>query len=150
MLSGHWVRVTKFDPRAVAVYLRHYSARVYRDGRPRRQFMPPGETLVLLTPACDALFAWYRATVDRADHQEGVACTVFRNESPVLSSVLIAEACERAWDRWPGRRLFTYVADAKVRSVNPGCCFKEAGWRSCGRNKDGRLSVLERFPEAVS
>jgi hypothetical protein len=144
--GGYWLPSNKFDPRAVALYMRHYSARHYADGRPRRQFMPPGETMVLLTADCLALFAWCKNRVPRYDGQAGVACTIFRNEGPILSSLLVREACELAWERWHGERLFTYVWDAKVRSANPGYCFKAAGWRSCGRNKDGRLSILEAFP----
>jgi hypothetical protein len=41
--------------------------------------------------------------------QRGVNCAVFRNESSVLSSELIREACGLAWTRWPGERLYTYV-----------------------------------------
>jgi hypothetical protein len=52
-----------------------------------------------------------------------------------------------AWQRWPGKRLFTYVWDAKVKSANPGYCFKKAGWQHCGRNADGRLTILEKLPE---
>jgi hypothetical protein len=37
------------------------------------------------------------------------------------------------------------TADAAA-SANPGYCFKQAGWRTCGRNKDGRLTILERLP----
>lgn len=78
-------------------------------------------------------------------------CSIFRNESEVLSSLLIEEACQLAWQRWPRQRLFTYVWDDKVKSPNPGYCFKLAGFKYCGRNKDGRLSLLERLPipEAV-
>lgn len=139
-----WFPVNKFDPRAVGLYLRHYSARHYADGRARRQFAPPGETMLLLTPECDALFGWVRNRVERFDGQEGVCCFVFRNESARLSSDLILEADELAFERWPGERHFTYVDDAKIASSNPGYCFKRAGWRFCGRNKDGRLSILEK------
>jgi hypothetical protein len=75
-----------------------------------------------------------------------VNCAIFRNEGQRLSSDLILAAEEMAWRRWPGERLFTYVWDAKVKSVNPGYCFKMAGWTSCGRNKDGRLTILEKWP----
>lgn len=43
-------------------------------------------------------------------------------------------------------RLFTYVEPGKIRSTNPGYCFKKAGWRACGRNKTGKLVLLERLP----
>jgi len=104
--------------------------------------------MVLLTASCDALFVWHHPVMARLSGQEGVNCTIFRNESPVLSSELIREACKLAWQRWPGARLFTYVADAKIRSTNPGACFKKAGWRRCGRNATGKLTILELLPEA--
>lgn len=142
--GGYWIETKDGDPRGLFLYERHYSARRYRDGRKRRLFVGPGEKVVLLTPYCDALFVWrkFRST----GNQHGVNCAVFRNESGLLSSDLIREACELAWRRWAGERLYTYVEDAKVRSTNPGCCFLKAGWRRCGRNKDGRLTVLECLP----
>jgi hypothetical protein len=146
LIDGHWLPSNHADPRAIALYLRHYSARHYRDGRIRRQFCPPGEKMVLLTQGCDALFVWHHPIMDRLSGQVGVNCTIFRNESAVLSSDLIREASELAWKRWPGERLFTYVADAKIRSTNPGACFKKAGWRTCGRNATGKLTILERLP----
>ena len=134
-----WIRVQDGDPRAVALYRRHYSANPKADNR--KGICGPGETMILLTPECDALFAWQKQQ-DRRDGQQGVNCTVFRNESPRLSSELIQEASERAWDKWPGERLFTFVADYAVKSVNPGYCFKKAGWNTCGRTKGG-LVILE-------
>ena len=101
--------------------------------------------MVLLTGDCLALFVWQRSTIPRYDEQTGINCSVFRNEGPLLSSMLIVEAMELAWRRWPGERLFTYVAEAKIQSVNPGYCFKKAGWQTCGRNKTGRLTVLECY-----
>lgn len=151
-LAGHWYSVREDDPRALAMYLRHYSsskARGLRGPVPLRgnaaKFVGPGASLVLLTPGTDALFVWRKQQL-RADDQTGVECSIFRNEGPLLSSDLIREASGLAWQRWPGERLFTYVWDAKVRSVNPGYCFKMAGWRVCGRNADGRLTILEIRP----
>ena len=145
LIGTYWLPVRDGDRRALALYLRHYSARRYRDGRRRTRFVGPGERMVLLSPRCDALFVWRRFTSD--DGQHGVNCAVFRNESNVLSSTLIREAVGWAWQKWPGERLYTYVCPAKVRSTNPGACFQRAGWRVCGRNKDGRLIILELLPE---
>ena len=144
-LDGPWVGIHDGDPRGIALYHRHYSARHYRNGRRRTLFVGPGQKMVLLTLRADALFVWRKFISDVG--QEGVNCAVFRNEGPELSSDLILAAEEMAWGRWPGERLFTYVWDAKVRSDNPGYCFKMAGWTSCGRNKDGRLTILEKNPE---
>ena len=149
MIDGHWLASHRADPRAVSLYARHYSAYRYRDGRRRTRFVGPGESMILLTVNCDALFVWLHNTVERFDKQEGVNCTVFRNESSIRSSDLIREAVSLAWRRWPGKRLFTYVGDAKIRSSNPGYCFQMAGWRKCGRNADGRLTILEILPPAM-
>ena len=34
------------------------------------------------------------------------------------------------------------VNPRKIGSVNPGYCFKKAGWSQVGMNKDGRLILL--------
>lgn len=142
LVDGYWLPIKDGDPRALGLYLRHYSARHYRDGRPRRLFVGPGEKMVLMTERCDALFVWRKFIDDTVPAQRGVNCAVFRNESLVLSSALIREACELAWQRWPGERLYTYVNSAKVRSTNPGFCFLKAGWRRCGETKGG-LMIFE-------
>jgi hypothetical protein len=142
--GGYWIETKDGDPRGLWLYERHYSAYRYKDGRKRRLFVGPGEKMVLLTPYCDALFVWRKFR--SMDGQQGVNCAVFRNESGILSSELIEEACGLAWRRWPGERLYTYVNDAKVRSANPGFCFVMAGWRRCGRNGDGSLTILEHLP----
>ena len=144
-IDGNWIGIHDADPRGIALFQRHYSARHYTNGQRRTKFVGPGEHMVLLTITGDALFVW-RKFISDAD-QIGINCAIFRNEGPVLSSELILEAEELAWQRWPGIRLFTYVWDSKVESVNPGYCFKVAGWKTCGRNADGRLTILEKLPE---
>lgn len=139
-----WVPSRDGDPDALALYLRHYSARQYRDGRRRRLFVGPGEKTVLLTPERDALFVWRKFRSMDAT-QTGVNCAVFRNESRHLASDLIRQACEIAWRRWPGQRLYTYVNPRRVKSCNPGYCFLVAGWWKCGVSKKG-LTILETVP----
>lgn len=98
--------------------------------------------MVLMTIGCDALFVW-RKFID-ASGQTGVNCAVFRNESNILSSTLILEAEQHAWQRWPGERLYTYVNALAVKSANPGYCFKMAGWSACGHTKAKGLVILEK------
>jgi hypothetical protein len=150
--DGHWLPTTKFDPRVVSMYLRHYSAAnsikekdyAHRKSRYQHGVGGVGQSLALITLDGQATFLWLNNTVERYDKQEGVVCTLFRNEGPLLSSMLVAEADEIAWQRWPDEpRHFTYVEDSKVASVNPGYCFQKAGWTKAGRNKDGRLTILE-------
>ena len=146
---GNWYAVKDGDPRAVSLYQRHYSARKSNasfEKRLRYGVSGVGQSMVLITPEADALFVWQHSTIERYDHQVGVNCSVFRNEGQVQSSDLIREASSLAWGRWPSKRLWTYVWDEEVRSVNPGYCFKMAGWKNCGRNKDGRLTILEKLP----
>lgn len=147
LVPGYWFASHHADPRAVALYLRHYSAKRYADGRPRRQFCAPAARMVLLTATADALFVWsYAKPGMRLDGQEGVNCAIFRNEGPVLSSVLVEEACALAWARWPDTRLWTYVDPRKTRHKrDPGRCFRKAGWVPCGWSKGGLL-IMERMP----
>lgn len=101
--------------------------------------------MVLLTEDCQALFVW-RSERFRLDGQTGVGCSVFRNEGPALSSDLIREADELAWQRWPGERHFTYVDAGKIRPKrDPGRCFLRAGWQRAGTSQTG-LILLERLP----
>lgn len=142
--SGYWLGVLDGDARALDIFKRHYTYRNYKDNRRRTIFVGPGEKMVLMTFNCDALFVW-RKFID-ASGQKGVNCSVFRNESPILSSELILEAEGYAWQRWPGERLYTYVAQQKIQSVNPGYCFKKAGWKNCGLTKRSKLVILEKMP----
>ena len=139
-LDGPWVSVKDGDCRARALFERHYSANMSRRRRTQaRQFVGPGEKLVLLTPTCDALFVW-RLERYRSDDSFGANCAVFRNEGRTLSSDLILAAETWAQRRWPFiPRFFTYVNPAEVQSANPGYCFRKAGWRRCGVSKQGLL-----------
>lgn len=157
MVDGYWLPVRDGDLRALAIYLRHYSARKARArytttslGNYAR-FVGNGEHKVLLTRDCDALFAWRVQTI-RQDQQTGVECTVFRKEGAGLASDMIREAIDIAWRRWPGRRLFTFVDSREIRSGNPGYCFKVAGFTH-QRDELGKpvltkrgLHVLELLP----
>ncbi len=141
--GGVWLPVKDGDPRALGMYRRHYSRKRYRNGRRSQMFVGPGEKMVLLTPQADAVFVW-KLERFRKDGQTGINCSIFRNEGSRLSSDLIREADKIAWNRWPDEaRHFTYIGDAHIKSVNPGYCFKKADWQSSGRNKDGRLTLLD-------
>lgn len=136
-------------PVALALYERHYSSR--KLGKKRKQAVGPGYSIILLTNDNKVLFVWRDYIDDCIDErtgskQEGINCAVFRNEGPRLSSDLLLEAEQIAWQRWPGRRLYTYVSAAAVQSQNPGYCFKKAGWRTCGVTKKRKLLILEKLP----
>ncbi len=138
----HWVHSRDGSVHGYAMARRHYSS--WKNPRPKqRKFVGPGEAMVLSGMFINALFCW-RKSLYRLDSQTGVECTIFRNESPVLSSVLIAEAVDLARQRWPEDRLFTMVDPKRIRSTNPGFCFLQAGWSRCGRSGRG-LVILEKL-----
>lgn len=142
---GYWHEYRDGNKKALELYERHYSCYKYADGRERKLFCGPGEKMVLMTEKQDALFVWRKFVDDSG--QKGVNCAVFRNESDILSSTLILKAERIAATRWPGERMYTYVNPEKVRSINPGCCFKKAGWSQCGMTKGG-LIILEKQMDA--
>ena len=145
--NANWFAVSDQNPSAMALYRKHYSKYKYKDNRKHMGgIMPPGEHLFLMTADGLAIFGWLYQTVERRDKQKGVCCTVFRNESPRLSSDLILEAMDLAWQRWSGERLWTYVNPNKIRSSNPGYCFKQAGWQKAGTSKINNLLIFEATP----
>lgn len=142
MIGEFWEASKDGNPVAYALYRRHYSAK--KNPRPKiRQFIGPGEKMVLLGRDGDALFGWRKFIDDSG--QTGVNCAVFRNESGHRSSSMILEAMQWAWARWPGSRLYTLVNAQAIRSTNPGFCFLAAGWRKFGWTQKG-LVILERIP----
>lgn len=139
--------VTKDGDRScLALYLRHYSSKK-RAARAPGQFVGPGEHIVLRTACASAMFVWRRYVDDTIPKQEGVECSVFRNEAPEVftSSELIRQADAVADRCWPGERHYTKVDPKAVRSANPGYSFIRAGWRRCGTTAGGLL-LLERLP----
>lgn len=139
-----WIQILDGDARARKIFDRHYSRIKYKDGRKPKLFVGPGEKLVLLSVCGMALFVWRRFVSD--DGQVGVNCAVFRNESEHKSSFLLDEAEKIAWNKWPGQRLYTYVNPKKIKSSNPGYCFKVNGWQRCGETKVNKLIILEKKP----
>lgn len=126
---------------------RHYSRRT----RGSDQFMPPGQTLVLVSKDLTAVFGWWRPDpwtgLQAMNGLDGWTCTIFRNEGDVLSSQLILEAEQALKAAGHGcgpDGLITYVYDQKVQSTNKGCCFKKAGYRVTGRSVDGRKTLLQK------
>lgn len=127
--SNFWCEAKDGDLECFAIARRHYSAA--KNPNPKiRQFVGPGEPLVLITPEADALFVWRKFIDDSG--QSGVNCAIFRYErssdDAPLASKLIRDAMTLAWRKWPQQRLYTYVDSKRIRSTNPGFCFKQAGW----------------------
>lgn len=134
------------NPTGLALFRQHYSYKPYADGRDPALFVGPGQKMVLLTPCARALFVWRKFI--SGDQQGGVNCSVFRNTGAGLSSDLILAAELKAWSRWPSERFYTYVNPRKVRSSNPGYCFKMAGWVPIGLTKHRKLVILQKMPES--
>lgn len=141
-LGLYWCECRDGDEAARALFQKHYSYKPHRDGRKPKLFVGPGEKMVLITECAQALFVWRKFKSD--NNQQGVNCAVFRNETGILSSLLILDAETVAHRRWPGQRFYTYVNPRRIRSSNPGACFKKAGWRQCGTTKWNRLVILEK------
>ena len=138
-----WIAIKDGDPRAYSLYRRHYSHSLY--GRNRRETMMiagPGEKTVLITPDCMSLFIWRKFIEHGQTEPRGINCAVFRREGGQwVASDMIIQAQERAWDRWPGERLYTYIAPWAIKSSNPGYCFKKAGWRQSRITPRGLLEL---------
>ncbi len=142
--DSHWSVIGKFNSEAAALADRHYSRR--KVGSP--QFMPPGQTLILL--ADGAVWGWWRphpdAGIRAMNGLDGWTCTIFRNESSVRSSILILEAERHLAAKYTcgPDGMLTYVWDRKLRSTNPGFCFKKAGWERIGKSADKRKTLLRK------
>lgn len=136
---NHWWLTKDGDPIAFAMARRHYSA--WKNKTPKiRLFVGPGEKIVLRTESGDALWAWRKFIDDSG--QVGVCCTIFRNEGKIQSSDLIRQACRIADAIWPNQRRYTFVDPERIKSVNPGECFKRAGWRLV--RKDGKPATTKK------
>ncbi len=143
-----WYLSHRGDAKAGALADRHYSRQ--KSGTP--QFMPPGRCLVLWAPGAVWGTSWPYA--EFVKHAWGGAwlCSIFRNESGVLSSELIREAV--AISRWrfgepPALGMVTFVDPSAVRHKrDPGRCFLGAGFVVCGACKDGKRA-LQLLPEAM-
>ena len=138
--ESYWIKVNKGDISCRLLADRHYS----RQHQGNRQFCRPGKNLVLRTAAGDAVWVtWAGIRDDKFDSWE---CTLFRNESGNLSSELICQAVDitkKYWGNLPSDGITTTVASDKIRSVNPGYCFKMAGWKHIGRTKVNGLIILQ-------
>ena len=140
----HWIRVKKSDGSCLSLADRHYSRQ--QPGSP--QFCRPGHNIVLRTALGDAVWVTWQGIRD--DGFDAWECTIFRNESLYLSSELIKEAIQislETWGKAPKDGIITTVDSRKVRSINPGCCFKKAGFKRIGETKCNKRIILQYKPE---
>jgi hypothetical protein len=143
--SPTWVEVDRDHPLARALVdgethggHPHYS----RQTPGASEFMPPGETLVLLTPCGRAVWG-VCMNLDPAGNRRW-RVTVFRNEGAGLSSELVREATIITRARWPESALplVTEIDPAKTRRKrDPGRCFRRAGWADDGLTRSGLVRL---------
>lgn len=140
----HWTLSHRFDKRALPLADRHYNRQ--KIGSP--QFVPPGRCVVLLTEKADALWvsSWPFAQYVKHDWAGAWVCSCFRNESEVLSSLLIREALSVTrfiWGDPPELGMVTFINPDKVRKKRDfGRCYLRAGFKNVGHTKGGLVSVL--------
>ena len=119
---------------------RHYSRRTVG----AKQFCYSGRKLVLRNAEGTILWVWmYPDPQYRMDDQTGYNCAIFRNESDRLSSEIILEAERSAIEKWGSNRMYTYIDPRKIKSKNPGYCFKIAGWRFERITKSGKHLLVK-------
>lgn len=147
----NWVLSNRADPAAVRLADRHYNRQ--KPGTP--QFVPPGRCVVLLADDAQAVWvtSWPFAEYVRHAWAGAWVNSLFRNEGDYLSSDLITQAI--AATRWywtpPKLGLITFVDASKVRSTNPGYCYKRAGFVRVGMTAGGLIALQmkpEDMPEA--
>src|SRR5258706_8785777 len=105
LIPGGWIEMKDGDESCRSIFNRHYSRRVYADGRKPKQFIGPGVKHPLMQADGSALFAWRKHVSD--DGQTCVNCAIFRNEGDELASELIKTAVAHARERWwPHERFY--------------------------------------------
>jgi hypothetical protein len=145
-----WQLSNRADPLACKLADRHYSRQ--HIGAP--QFVPPGACLVLRTPEADAVWVTSAPFAEFVHHAWAGAwiCSIFRNESPHLSSELIREAVAATRYYWqpPALGLVTFVDASKTRKKrDPGRCFVKADFTRLRETTKGGLVVLQLLPDAM-
>ena len=140
-MEPFWWLTKDGDVTCYEMFERHYSSGKNKR-RKIRQFVGPGQSIVLRTFSGDAFFVWRKFINDGGEF--GINCAAFRNESSHLSSELIRQADAIADFCWPSERHYTYVDAKKIKSANPGFCFIKAGWKRTGRMTKSGLIILER------
>jgi hypothetical protein len=145
-----WCLSNRADPRARPLADRHYT----RQSVGAAQFVPPGRCIVLLTPNADALWvtSWPFAQYVKHAWAGAWVCSLFRNESQILSSDLIREAVAVTRGQYgapPDLGMISFVDASKTRHKrDPGRCFRKAGFAHVGHTKSG-LVALQLLPNQM-
>lgn len=143
-----WIQTTQADVVGRQLADRHYS----RKTKGARMFMPAGRMLVLISTGNDAVWgtSWPYPQYVLNAWPTAMICSIFRNESKHLSSLLIRQALAATRYKWPDlpeAGLITFVHPKKVRRKrDPGRCFRHAGFTHTGYTKSGHW-VWQALPE---
>lgn len=141
--TKYWVVTKDGDPELETLVKRHYSRNKNSDCS--KGYIGPGRKLLLRTTRGDSVFGWRWANF-RVDNFNCYDCTIFRREGAGLSSDMILEAEQIAIETWgppPRDGFVTYIDNRKIKSKNPGYCFKKAGWKQIGKSKTGKI-ILQK------
>lgn len=133
----YWTRSSMNDKKAIELADRHYSRQ--KIGTP--QFTPPGRKLILVMN--NAVWASVFSKFRKDNLSDGIHCTIFRNESKILSSLLIKEAVNLSKEFFGDLPIYTFIDPSKIRSTNPGCCFFKSGFKKFGFTKKKNLIILK-------
>lgn len=144
-----WRLSHRADQEARVIADRHYNRQ--KIGSP--QFVPPGRCLVLKAePEAAPAFwvtSWPFAEYVKHAWAGAWVCSAFRNEGPMLSSVLITSAVAATRWRWPeipDLGMITFVDERKVKAKrDPGYCYLRSGFKAVGHTKGG-LVALQLLP----
>lgn len=149
-MSQPWRVSHRFDVRALPLADAHYNRQ--KVGTP--QFVPPSTCIVLLTEDADAVWTttWPRAEYTKHRWAGAWVNSLFRNESPLLSSWLITKAVAASRAKWPdvpALGIVSFVDADKVRHKrDPGRCYRKAGWRQVGHTEGGLL-CFQQLPDEM-
>jgi hypothetical protein len=156
-----WYLTHKGDVECRMLADKHYSRQ--NPGHP--MFCRPGYNLVLWTegPVGQAVWVWFRPKwesgikgTERKDKLRAIECTLFRNESGLLSSELIIEASAAlgCWEHaldvdWEDGAITGIKSDVTAcrRSKNslPGECYRRAGWKPFDHRSSRRADTWLRL-----
>jgi hypothetical protein len=146
----NWHLSHRADPMARAIADRHYNRQ--KPGTP--QFVPPGRCLVLWMPGAVWVTSWPFGEYVKHRWPGAWICSVFRNESAILSSILIREAVAATRWKWltvPPLGMVTFIDTTKTRPKrDPGYCYLMAGFELDGMTEGGLVAVRlrpERMPK---
>jgi len=149
-MTQPWYVSHRADVRALPLADAHYNRQSI--GSP--QFVPPSTCLVLLLEDADAVWTTTHPKAEYTKHAWAGAWvnSLFRNESPLLSSWLITKAVAATRARWPDvppLGIVSFVDASQVRHKrDPGRCYRKAGWRHVGFTQGG-LWCFQQLPDEM-